>query len=92
MEKNSKVTGTVMVMEEGKDQHSGRTDAKIVAVFGILSIPNGAVSDLHQYEVYGTTVGGIIQATILTDRGLNRKKESTGMGIAGLMTSGIWRV
>jgi hypothetical protein len=61
-------------------------------VYGVLSVPEGALKGEHQYVTVGDAHEGVMMLSLLTDRGIDRSNLSIGNSPSGMYHEAIWSV
>ncbi len=80
-------TGEIMVIDHGiAPDKSGR---RYLCIYGIVAVPTGCgLKDLHMYPVLGDSDG-----LLVLDVGAGQdKRDLSGMGVVGHLTSPQWRI
>ena len=85
--KNTPITGQVFLMEQRAPQNGN----KIVAIFGIIQVPEDLEVD-KQFDMFGKPVGDRIDCSIRNPHEWKGEEDWRGMGITGMLTSAAWRI
>lgn len=80
-------TGEMMVIDHGvAPDKSGR---RYLCIYGVVAVPSDCpLQDLHMYPVIGDSSG-----LLILDVGAGQsRRDQAGMGVAGHLTSAMWRI
>lgn len=90
---SGRLTGQLMVMKQNGEE-TGITGAEkrdIFSMFGVVALPKGVLKDMHKYPLVGMPRDQHIDIIFSTEEGEDRS-DLEGVGVAGILTTGIWRV
>ena len=86
------ITGQLMTQSQQGTTKDGRI---LVAVFGVIAVPEGSELDIthRQFIVEGESDWSELHTNMkIHHMGTQDHPDCRGMGMAGIMTSPIWRV
>ena len=81
------MTGQLVAMLQNETD-DGR---ELVCLFGVVAVPKDTFSNLHQYTIAGWPRADGIECVVDTSTTIDREEQLRGVGISGIITSGIWR-